>query len=89
MINSFLNILRNVQKNKTGIFEKRGWGPSINDVGNWEGSKIGQNCRRIVLKNCRHGRGGVKNPEKLPTSFMDGPIYYCEKGVGVVVFAKV
>ena len=28
---------------------------------------------RIVLKNCRHG--GVKNPEKLPTSFMDGPQY--------------
>ena len=37
-------------------------GPSINDVGNWEGSKIGQNCQRIVLKNCRHGGGGVTPP---------------------------
>ena len=33
---------------------------------------MGQNFRRIVLKNCRYG-GGVKNSEKLPTSFMDGP----------------
>ena len=41
-----------------------------------KGSKIGQNCRRIVLKNCRHGGGGVKNPEKLPTSFMNGPLEY-------------
>ena len=32
-------------------------GPSINDVSNWEveGSKTGQNCRRIAIKNCRHG----------------------------------
>ena len=27
-------------------------GPSINDVCNWEGLKIGQNCQQIVLKNC-------------------------------------
>ena len=43
--------------------------PSINDVGNWEkcgeGSKIGQNCQQIVLKNCRHEWGGVKNLEKI------------------------
>ena len=30
-----------------------------------------------VLKNCRHegGPGGVKNPEKMPTSFMDDIFY--------------
>ena len=42
-------------------------GPSINDVGNWKGGgvKNSQNCRRIVLKFCRHGGGrGVKNLEK-------------------------
>ena len=50
-------------------------GTSINGVGNWEdgkGLKIGQNCQRIVLKNYWHGGGGVKNPKKLPTLFMDG-----------------
>ena len=36
-----------------------------------EGSKIGHNCQRIVLK---HEGWGVKNSEKMPTSFMDGPI---------------
>ena len=25
-------------------------GPSINDVGSWEGTKIGQHCQQIVLK---------------------------------------
>ena len=50
-------------------------GPSINVVGNWEGegSKIGQNCQRIVVNNCRYGEGGDKNSEKLTTSFIDGP----------------
>ena len=38
------------------------------------GSKIGQNCWRIVLKKRRLGGGGVINPKKLQTSFMDGPI---------------
>ena len=42
--------------------------------GGGEGSEIGQNSPRIVLKNCRHGGGLVKNPEQLPTSFMDGPL---------------
>ena len=28
--------------------------------GGGEGSKIGQNCRRIVLKNCQHGGGGCQ-----------------------------
>ena len=43
-------------------------GPSINDVGNWvggEGSKIGQTCRRIVLKNCRHEGGGYQKSGKI------------------------
>ena len=55
------------------MFDSGTIGSSINDVGNWEGSKIGQNCRQIVLKIADMGEGGVKNPEKLPTSFMDGP----------------
>ena len=38
-----------------------------------KGSKIGQNCQWIVLKSCQYWGGGVKNSEKLPTSFMDGP----------------
>ena len=33
-----------------------------------EGSKIGQICRRIVVKNCRRRGVGVKNRENLPTS---------------------
>ena len=43
-----------------------------------EGSKIGQNCRLIVLKNCWQGGGGVKNPEKLPSLFMDAPFAGCK-----------
>ena len=31
----------------------------------WEGSKIGQNCRWIVLKNCRHGGGGCQKSGKI------------------------
>ena len=38
-----------------------------------EGSKIGQNCQRIVLKPADMGEGDVKNPEKLSTLFMNGP----------------
>ena len=33
----------------------------------------GQNCRRIVQETANMGEGGVKNTEKLPTKFMDGP----------------
>ena len=33
-----------------------------------EGLKIGQICRRIVVKNCRRRGVGVKNCENLPTS---------------------
>ena len=33
-------------------------------LGGGEGSKIGQNCRRIVLKNCRHGGGGCRKSGK-------------------------
>ena len=50
-------------------------GPSIKDVGNLlyreEGSKI---ANKLEEKTTDMGEGGVKNPEKLPTSFMDGPL---------------
>ena len=46
-------------------------GPPVNDVGNGEGSKIGQNCQRIV--QLPTWEGGVKNPKKLSPLFMDGP----------------
>ena len=36
-------------------------GPSINDVNNWEGSNIGQNCQWIVLKTADMGRGVSKS----------------------------
>ena len=45
-----------------------GWGPSINDVGSWEGGR-GQK----LVKIADMGEGGVKNLEKLQTSFMDAP----------------
>ena len=45
-------------------------------LGGGEGSKIGQNCRRIVLKTANMGEVGVKNPEKLLTSFMDGSLLH-------------
>ena len=38
-----------------------------------EGSKIGQICQWIIVKNCRRREVGVKNRENLPTSLMDGP----------------
>ena len=51
-------------------------GPSIINVGNWEGSR-GQKLVKIAMngtkKNCRYGRGGSKNSETLLMSFMDGP----------------
>ena len=55
------------------------FGPSINNVGHWEGERD-ENCSkllwRIVIKTgCRNGEGGCQNSEKLPTSFMDGPFY--------------
>ena len=36
------------------------------------GSKIGQNCQRIVQKTANMAGEGDKNSDKLPTSFMDG-----------------
>ena len=30
-----------------------------------KGSKIGQNCRWIVQKNCQHGGGGCQKSEKI------------------------
>ena len=38
-----------------------------------ERSKIGQSCRRIVVK--KTGEGGVKNHKNLPTSWMNGPLF--------------
>ena len=58
----------NERKSKGAIHKRR------RQLGGGKGSKIGQNCRLIVLKNGRHREGGVKNPENLPTSFMDGPL---------------
>ena len=44
-------------------------GLSINDVGNerggGEGSKIGQNCQRIVLKICQYEGGGCQKSGKI------------------------
>ena len=42
-----------------------------------QGSKTGQNCRRIVLKKLPTWWGGCQNPEKLHTSLMDGPLRQC------------
>ena len=48
------------------MFDSGTIGSSINDVGNWEGSKIGQNCRQIVLKIADlHGRGGCQKSGKF------------------------
>ena len=38
-----------------------------------EGSKSGQNCQRIVLKNCWHD--GCQKSEKTLTLFMDGSLF--------------
>ena len=50
-------------------------GPSINDFGNWEegGVKNGSKLQTDSTKKLPTWGGGVSNPEKLPTSFMDGP----------------
>ena len=52
--------------------------PSINDVGNWEGRGV-KKWSKLPTDSTKKlptwpGEGGVKNPEKLPTSFMDGPL---------------
>ena len=41
-------------------------------IGRGKGSKIGLNCQQIVKKNWQTWVRGVKKPEKLPTSFIDG-----------------
>ena len=55
---------------------RNGKGPSINDVGNWEGGGV-KNWSKLptdsTKKTADMGEGGVKNQEKMPTSFMDGP----------------
>ena len=45
-----------VSGSKFGAVDKRRW-PLVGG----EESKIGQNCQRIVLKNCRYWGEGVKN----------------------------
>ena len=50
-------------------------------LGGWRGQKWVK-----IAENCRHGGGGVKNPEKLPTSFMDGLLV--RKQSRVNVFAR-
>ena len=47
------------------------WGPSINDVGNWEGSKLSTDSTK---KLPTWGREVSKIRKKLPTSFMNGPL---------------
>ena len=47
-------------------------GSSINDVHNWEGGGV-KNWLILTIKNDNMGEWDVENPEKLPTSFMDGP----------------
>ena len=53
--------------------------PSINDVGNWEGRGRVKNWSKLLMdstiKTADIGEGGVKKPEKLPTSFMDGLLW--------------
>ena len=60
-------------------------GPSINDVGNFgaEGSKIGQNCRLIVLKICQNGGGGCQKSGKIADVVYGWPLMY----MGVIFIA--
>ena len=50
-------------------------GPSINDIGNWEGEGV-KNWSKLLRDSTKKtedvGEGGVKNPEKMLTLFMDG-----------------
>ena len=62
----------NVNNKKLFIVWYNAMGRSINNVGNWEGggvtnwSKLPTDSTKKLLT--------WKNPEKLPTSFMDGPL---------------
>ena len=50
---------------------------SIEDVSKWKGGgvKFGQNYQWTAdMGEGQAWGGGVKNPEKLPTSFMDNPL---------------
>ena len=58
-------------------------GPS--DVHSTLGSPKSVNMSMGVVHNRRRQLGGVKNPEKLPTSFMDGP--YCNNNKQVTLLA--
>ena len=52
------------------------WKKRINNVGNWEGGGVKNWSKWIALKMANMGEGDVKNPEKMPTSFMDSSLVY-------------
>ena len=62
------------------------WGPSIKDVGIFQGGRGVSNSdvaryqkvkvRLIRVKIPTWGRGVSKTAQKIPTSFMDGPLFY-------------
>ena len=62
-------------------------GPSINDVGNWEGGGV-KNCSKLPTDSTKKlptwGEGGVKNPEKMLSLFMDGPLLFKRKNLHAV-----
>ena len=48
----------------------------------------------VYLNSDQHtvdmGEGGVKNPEKLPTSFMDGPyVWQCMAGIQTLSYETI
>ena len=62
-------------------------GPSINEVGNLEVEGF-KNWSKLPMDSTKNtadmGEGGVENPEKLLTSFMDCPFVLCfERVVGL------
>ena len=62
-----------------GAIHKRRW-----QLGGGNGSKIGQKCRRIVLKNCRHGgrgegRGCQKFGDIADVVYGWSPVCFCEQ----------
>ena len=70
----------NFAKFKTAKLEKQlytGTGPYIKDVGNAQGGwgkKLDINCRHYFVKTADIRGEGSKSSEKLPTSFMFGPL---------------
>ena len=67
----------NVNNKKLFIVCYNAMGASINDGGNWEGGGVTNWSKLptdVTKKTADMEEGGVKNSEKLSTSFMDGPI---------------